>query len=74
MWSGSPTQCPPLFFRVCLRRLLHLYGIIDDEVHELVEALNRVNVEFYRQPAGERRFPYSNLSLNADGHLFVQPY
>ena len=52
--SGFPTQRPPLFLGIRLRRLLHFYSVIDDQVHEFVEALGCVSVESCREKAEGR--------------------
>lgn len=58
--------------------LLNLDGIVDDEVHELVKSLLLVN---FGARSPHLQFPppliyrraYSNLSLNSDRQLLIQP-
>ena len=58
--------------------LLNLDGIVDDEVHELVESLLLVSLgalssDLQFPPPLIYRRAYSNLSLDSDRQLLVQP-
>ena len=71
--SESRTELPPALFGI-LGRHLDLNCVVDNEVHELVEAL--IAPPIVSKPPRMRETDattYSDLALDADRELLVQP-